>query len=265
MRAALLVIALGGCNVVFGFDDITPNPDAMIPLPNVFSSPGPRLHAQGYDFAKPVTVTLAADDPTTVIYYTMDGTAPSHTSPHAMTPVTGIAMQATATLAYFGSNGGGDSAPVSDAYDVDPAVQTDAGYHVTNVLLDGTSPVMVVHPGQVITGATAKVQAWVQHLCPACSAQVVYGVDTTDQGCLFDSVRDDSSGPGEYPGFTRTAMFKVTAPMTPGVHEVRITHSEQTTCASAMSMNALVTRPDQSRIGVLIVTDSMSGARGSAD
>lgn len=255
MRAALLGIALGaaGCNIVFGFDDIQPNPDANLPPPNVFSSPGPRRHSMGYDFAKAVTVTLAADDPTTAIYYTTDGTAPSHDSQHGMTPITGIAMSATSTLAYFGSTAAGDSPPVTEAYDVDSGAQGVAGYHVTNVLLDGASPVIVVSPGQVVTGATARVQAWVQGSCAVCAAQVVYGVDKTDQGCLFDTARDDSTGPGVYPGFTRTATFKVTAPMTPGVHEVRITHSEQNSCAAAMAMNALITRPDQSRIGVLIV------------
>jgi hypothetical protein len=170
-----------------------------------------------------------------------------------MTPVTGIAMSATSMLKYFGSTAGGDSPPVSEAYDVDTAAQGVAGYHVTNVLLDGASPVIVVSPGQVVSGATAKVQAWVQGSCPMCAAQVVYGVDEDDQGCLFDSVRDDSNGPGVYPGFTRTATFKVTAPMMPGVHEVRITHAEQASCAAAMNMNSLITRPDQSRIGVLIV------------
>src|SRR5262249_17818464 len=115
------------------------------------------------------------------------------------------------------------------------------------------SPVIVVHPGQVVTGAMAKAQTWVQGSCMMCAAQIVYGVDQDDQGCLFDSVRDDSTGPGVYQGFTRTATFKVTAPMAPGIHEVRITHSEQTSCASAMNMHALIDRPDQSRIGVLIV------------
>jgi hypothetical protein len=90
-----------------------------------------------------------------------------------------------------------------------------------------------------------------------CAAQIVYGVDDQDQGCLFDSIRDDSTGPGIYPGFpstgTHTSTFRVTAPMTPGVHEVRITHAEHTSCAMAMSMHSLQTRPDISRIGVLIV------------
>jgi hypothetical protein len=252
MRALALLVALSGCNVVFGFDDLHPV-DASEPPPNVFSSPGPRLHAMGYDFGEAVTVTLAADEPDTVIYYTTDGTTPTASSKHGMTPVTGIAMSATATLTYVGSDAGGDSAPIADAYVVATAAQSVAGYYVRSVLLDGTSPVVVVKPGQVLSSATAKVQAWVQDSCPACAAQVVYGVDTTDQGCLFDSVRDAPSGPGVYPGVTQNITFKVTAPMTPGVHQVRITHSEQTTCAAAMAMDSLVTRPDQSRIGVLIV------------
>jgi hypothetical protein len=257
MRAALLVVALAGCNVVFGFDDIQPSADASIDgsstPPSVFSSPGPRRHSMGYDFAKAVTVTLAADDPTTIIYYTTDGTTPTLASTHGPTPLTGIAIPATATLDYFGATSGGQSAAIQDTYDISSTAQGVAGYHVTDVVLDGSSPVVVVSPGQVLTAATAHVEVWVQTSCAACGAQVVYGVDTTDQGCLFDSVRDDNAGPGIYPGDTRTATFTVTAPMTPGVHEVRITHSEQLDCNHAMAMNSLVTRPDQSRIGVLIV------------
>ncbi len=253
MRAVLLVIALAGCNVVFGFDDIQPSADASTDgssaAPNVFSSPGPRRHSLGYDFAKAVTVTLAADDPTTIIYYTTDGTTPTLSSTHGTTPLTGVAIEATETLDYFGVTSSGQSAPVQDAYYVTTMAQGVAGYHVTDITLDGSSPVVVVSPGQVLTGASALVQVWVQTVCPSCGAQVVYGVDTTDQGCLFD----DSSGPGEYPGNSHTATFTVTAPMTPGIHEVRITHSEQLDCAHAMAMNSLVSRPDQSRIGVLIV------------
>ncbi len=254
MRAAVIaVLLLGGCNYVFGFDDITPTPDAAPPAPNVFSSPGPRRHSMGYDFAKAVTVTLAADDPTTIIYHTADGSMPTESSAHAMTPVTGLSVSATANLAYFGSAAGVDSTPISDSYHVATSAQTVAGYHVTGILLDGMSPVVTVRPGQVLSAATAKVQVWVQGSCPACAAQIVYGVDNDDQGCLFDSGRDDPTGPGIYPGFSRNATFRITAPMTPGIHEVRITHAEQTSCAMAMAMHSLTTRPDLSRIGVLIV------------
>jgi chitobiase/beta-hexosaminidase-like protein len=249
MRFAIAVIALAGCDVVFGFDDIQPGTP-----PSVFSSPGPRRDSMGYDFVKTVTVTLAADDPTTEIYFTTDGTAPTLASQHAPTPVTGIDVAATSTLAYFGATAAGaQSDPDSDKYFVDATKKTVAGYHVTDVKLDGMSPVVVVSPGQVLAGATARAQAWVQGSCAVCSAQIVYGVDDTDQGCLFDTVRDDPTGPGVFPGFTHTVTFKVTAPTTPGVHIVRITHSEQNSCAQAMAMNSLVTRPDLSRIGVLIV------------
>ncbi len=260
MRGPLLVIALAqaGCNVLFGFDPITPRDaaptiDVASNAPHVYSSPGPRRHSMGYDFAKPVTVTIAADDPSTIIYYTTDGTTPTTSSTHGTTPVTNIMLATTSTLTYYGSTAMGDSAPTMDVYDITTAAQGVAGYLVTDVLLDGMSPVVVVSAGQVLTGATANVQVWIQGTCPMCAAQVVYGVDDQDQGCLFDSVRDDSSGPHAYPGFTRTATFDVTAPTTPGVHIVRITHSEQTDCAAAMAMSSLQTRPDLSRIGVLIV------------
>ena|SRR5258706_8728522 len=259
MRAAVLVVALGaaGCNTLFGFDDILPNADAEAsadsggPGPSVYSSPGPRLHSMNYDFADPVTVTLAADDPAAVIYYTTDGTVPTSGSMHRTTPINGISISATSTLTYFGRTSG-DSTPVSEQYFINATKQTSAGYFVSDVTFDGGAPVVVVSPGQVVSGS-AVVQTWVQMSCAACGAQVVYGVDTTDQGCLFDSARDDPSGPMLHPGFTRTAMFSVTAPTSPGVHFVLVTHSEQTNCASAMSMSSLLTRPDLSRIGVLIV------------
>jgi len=253
MRAAILVLLLGGCNIVFGFDDIHPTPDAPPPPPNVFSSPGPRRHSMGYDFAKAVSVTIAADDPTTMIFHTTDGTMPTEASPHAMTPTPAISISATETLEYFGSADGAASTATSEKYYVATAAQSVAGYHVTGILLDGMSPVVTVHPGQILTMATAKAQVWVQGVCPMCAAQIVYGVDDDDQGCLFDSGRDDPTGPGIYPGFTRNATFRVTAPTTPGIHEVRVTHAEQTSCAMAMAMHSLQTRPDLSRIGVLIV------------
>jgi hypothetical protein len=48
-------------------------------------------------------------------------------------------------------------------------------------------------------------------------------------------------------------MFNVRAPMAPGVHEVRIAHIEQTSCAAAMATNALQTRPTLARIGIIVV------------
>jgi hypothetical protein len=93
--------------------------------------------------------------------------------------------------------------------------------------------------------------------CQSCAIQIVYGVDSTDQGCLFDSARDDTSGamnfPDVYPGAEHDATFTLTAPTTLGVHEVRVSQNEQFTCTDATNLNTLVSRPDITRIGVLIV------------
>ena len=135
----------------------------------------------------------------------------------------------------------------SAAYASTATPQTNAGYLVTSVTLDGTSPTVIAAKGATLA-ARANVQVWVQSDCPACAAQVVYGVDDQDQGCLYDG------GPGVYPGVTTAGkMFNVRVPMTPGVHEVRLAHIEQTSCAAAMATKALQTRPTLARIGVIVV------------
>jgi hypothetical protein len=127
------------------------------------------------------------------------------------------------------------------------SAQSNAGYLVINTTLDGTSPVVVAAPGSMLS-ARATVQTWVQTSCAACSAQVVFGVGDVDQGCIYDG------GPGVYPGVTvPNRTFTVRAPMTPGVHEVRIAHIEQNSCTQAMAAMALKTRPTVARLGVIIV------------
>ena len=109
---------------------------------------------------------------------------------------------------------------------------------VTNTRLNGVSPTVFASPGQILSLATADAQIWVQSSCPACGAQLVYGVDTDDQGCFY------SGSPGTYPGVTLPgASFTITATIEPGVHEVRVAHIEQTSCANAMAAHALETRP----------------------
>ncbi len=243
----LLAVA-SGCHIVF---PIEPQGDAGQGVaPRVFSSPGPAAMIYG-GYPKSFSITLAADEPGTTIYYTTDGSMPEAGSPttsNATTPVRGITISATSTVRYFGVSSGGPSMPVSEDFAISStSPQTNAGYLVTNTTLDGTSPVVFAAPGSVLA-ARANVQVWVQSNCPACAAQVVYGVDDTDQGCLYDG------GPGVYPGVTTTGkMFNVRAPMDPGVHEVRLAHIEQTSCAAAMAAKALQTRPTLARIGVIVV------------
>lgn len=253
MRAVLLLCT--GCNVIFGFDSITPLPDATMPdsapavLPIAATSPGPQPIAGGYAYAATIKVTIAADDPSAMIFYTTDGSLPSTTSMHAPTPVTGVTVSANTVISYYALTAAGQSPSAQDHFFIDTSTTNRnlTGYIVDQVVLDGTSPVVDVTPGQKLTMASAHVQAWVQSVVPGAAMQVVYGVDTSDQGCLYDG------SPGVYPGVTRTPTFTVTAPMTPGPHEVRIANSEQTSCAQAMGMQTLKTRPDVTRIGVLVV------------
>ena len=241
-----LVLALAsGCNIVF---PIEPYDDGGTgTLPAVFSSPGPAPAIYG-GYPKAFSITLAADKPGTTIYYTTDGSLPDMSSQSGVTPVAGITISASSMVRYFGIHDGEQNAVATEMFAIDASsAQSNAGYLVTNVTLDGTSPVVVVDPGATLT-ARASVQTWVQTSCPACAAQVVFGVDEPDQGGVFDG------GSGVYPGVTMTGKtFSVKAPMTPGVHEVRLAHIEQTSCAAAMATRALATRPTRARIGVIIV------------
>ncbi len=243
----LLAVA-SGCHILFPIEP--PGDAGEGAAPRVSSSPGPAATIYG-GYPKSFSITLAADEPGTTIYYTTDGSMPEEGSPttsNATTPVRGITISATTTVRYFGVGSEGPSMQVSEDFAISStSPQINAGYLVTGTTLDGTSPVVVAAPGAVLA-ARANVQAWVQSDCPACAAQVVYGVGETDQGCLYDG------GPGVYPGVTMTGRtFDVRAPMTPGVHEVRIVHIEQTSCAAAMATRALQTRPTLARIGVIVV------------
>src|SRR5579872_4822083 len=89
--------------------------------PNAFSSPGPPPAIYGNAFAAPLKITIAADDPSSTIYYTTDGTTPTLASTSGATPVTGISLATTLGLNYFASNAGGMSAASYDNYAVDTA------------------------------------------------------------------------------------------------------------------------------------------------
>ena len=79
--------------------------------------------------------------------------------------------------------------------------------------------------------------------------QVVYGVDTEDQGCIY------AGDPMEHPGVSVTGKaFNVTVPMTAGVHEVRVAQEEEFTCPQAIALRPLANHMSSvARIGVIIV------------
>jgi hypothetical protein len=214
--------------------------------PRVFSSPGPAPSHYLNSYASPIEVTLAADDPTTTIHYTTDGTFPTEASPSGPSPIADIPIAGSLTLRYFGVGPGGAGVVTSDVFGIRAANQTDAGYLVTDVQLDGGAPVVETTPGGMVSGL-ATVSVWVQDTCAVCSAQLVYGVDAVDQGCLY------AGDPGLFPGVMTNAGFLVTAPSTPGTYEIQVAHIEETSCELAMAAMALVTRPTVARIGILIV------------
>jgi hypothetical protein len=240
----LLLAVASGCHIVF---PIEPEGDGG---PRVYSSPAPAAMLYGA-YPKSFAITLASDEPGTTIYYTTDGSMPDETSTStssAPTPVGGITISASAMVRYYGVSLAGVGDITSESYAIDgPKTQPLAGYLVTNVTLDGTSPTVTATKGATL-GARANVQFWVQGDCPGCKGQLVYGVDDTDQGCIYDEV------PGSYPGVTMIKTFNVKVPNTAGIHEVRIAHTEQLSCADALAMNTLVKRRvTVTRIGVIVV------------
>jgi hypothetical protein len=246
-----IVAIAGACHLAFPIEqqqqaDASTSPDSpQGPRPRVWSSPGPASsYYKGYPAN--VTVTLAADDPSTTIYYTTDGSPPDTSSPGSKTPATGIPLSSTTnTLRYVGVNAAGPGDPSTDNYAFDAAAADQAGFLVTEVTLDDQAPVREAAPGAVLT-ARANIRFWVQQGYSS-TAQLVYGVDTIDQGCLYDGQ------PGTYPGYQNLGhYFDVTAPSTPGVYEVRVAHIEDVSCAVARTQTPLFDRP-RARIGVIIV------------
>jgi hypothetical protein len=199
------------------------------------------------NYATSYHVTLAADDPSALIYYTTDGTAPSLSSLRAAMPVVSIAV--STRLRWFAANAAGLEAPHDDHYGVDAANQAQAGFVVYDVSLDGKGPVLTTADSTV--NATATFRFWYQSTgCGGfpCAAQLVYGVDKVDQGCLFDGGANNFAGSA-----TQTKTFTVVVPTAPGVHDVQVAQIEDLSCSMAMAAMALANRPNLVRIGVLIV------------
>jgi hypothetical protein len=202
------------------------------------------------NYATNYRVTLAADDPAAMIYYTTDGAAPSMASLHALSPAIDVA--ATTRLRWFAAGAAGPETAHDDTYGVDAANQSKAGFVVYDANLDGQGPVATLAGGGTVT-AQASFRLWYQSGgCSGgtfpCAAQLVYGVDKVDQGCLFDGGANNFAGSA-----TQTKSFTVTVPATPGVHEVQVAQIEDLSCAMAMTAMTLKNRPNLVRIGILIV------------
>lgn len=225
--------------------DTAPDATTNSAPPVVSASPGPPVVSYWENaYAIPLSLVLAADDPSTMIYYTTDGATPTQSSPHAQTPIPALAIDGTQTVSYFGINAGGESPIRTELYAINSANQARAAFVITNVRLDGKSPVVVAMPNQQLM-ATATAQVWVHTACPTCPAQLVYGIDATRQDCIYANV------PGLYPGAVTNPMFTVTAPAATGTYEVTVRLALEGTCGAAVANPGWEFR--RVRIGMIVV------------
>jgi hypothetical protein len=272
-RAAVLVAIAGGCfrptpplGDPCGPNDYCPPPlsciasvctlpggaDAAAPAPNVTAAPGPApLLSSMFQWcnAYPVDVPLelAADDPSATIYYTTDGSVPTTSSPHGSSPLAVVPTATSYTVSYFAATAGATSAIASDSYQVATSCQSTWGFVVSNVKLGAGKTVIVdAMPGEMIA-ASATVQVW-SNGCVGCGVQLVYGIDPTHQGCVYDAAG------AAYPGTTQPASFTVVAPTTPGTYDVLVRLVFDTDCTMARNDAASGTwAPRKERIGVVVV------------
>jgi hypothetical protein len=196
-------------------------------------------------FAKAISWTMASESPST-IHYTLDGSAPGPTSTSGASPLTIFVATSATTIKWYADDGVKEPTVHSFVVGIDSALQSGYGYAVDNVKLDGTSPVVVTTAGKVLNGS-AKYQAWVGSGCPGCREQIVYGVGSDAQGCLYDY------SPSTWPGVSGTGTMKITAPSTAGTYKIRIAWALQLSCTDALgTANPLGVKPT-TEIGVLIV------------
>jgi Chitobiase/beta-hexosaminidase C-terminal domain len=228
-------------------------------VPHGFASPGtaPTDATLGWNgsYATSYHVALGADQPGALLYYTTDGSTPSLTSTHGAAPLGPIAIASTTRLRWFAASAAGMESPHDDSYGVDASLQTKAGFVIYDVSVDTQGPVAVVSAGGTLA-ASATFRFWYQSTgCSGgtfpCAAELVYGVDKVDQGCLFDE--HDGGANNFAASSVTTKSFNVTIPATPGEHDVQVAQIEDLTCAQAMSAMALATRPNLVRIAVVLV------------
>jgi hypothetical protein len=195
-------------------------------------------------FARGIDWTIASEDPST-IHYTTDGSAPTSTSAGGASPVT-LSVSTSGTDLNWISDDGATEPMQTFHLVIDSTLQSKYGYVVDDLTLDGTSPVVVVSPGASLAGG-AKYQAWVSTGCPLCRQQIVYGIESTPAGCLYDY------SPSTWPGVSGTGSIALTAPSTPGTYKVRVAFALQLSCTDALTTaNPLGVEPT-TEVGIIVV------------
>ncbi len=206
-----------------------------------YLSPGD--YAFGSAWARGITWTIASEDSAT-IRYTVDGSAPGPTSPSKPSPAELFISSSGTVIKWYADNGAKEGTHSFTAT-IDTSGQGLYGYIVEKTNLGGRGPTIVVSPGATVTGS-ANYQAWNNSGCPMCRFQIVYGIDTTSAGCLYDY------SPNVWPGVSGSGSISVKAPTVPGVYPLNVSYTLQTSCANGMATNPIGARPT-ARIGTIVV------------
>jgi Chitobiase/beta-hexosaminidase C-terminal domain len=193
----------------------------------------PNSYAYTGGWARAFIAAAQSEAPAT-IFYTTDGSAPSASSPSKSNVVE--ASLSGGSLRWYADDGVAEG-PQTLSIKVDTSLRTYYGFVVDAVrFTTGGGPVLVTSPGATVTG-DAGYSIWSAPGCPACGLQVVYGIETDAQGCLY------TGSPGVWPGASARSSFTLKAPSTAGTYHVTVTYTAQYTCAAALSTAPLGSRP----------------------
>jgi hypothetical protein len=217
---------------------------ACVKPTNSYLSPGSYV-GSATAYARAAYWTLASETPSK-IFYTLDGTAPDATSTSKASPFDLHITTSGTKIRWYADNGVKEASAHSFVANIDSALQSTYNYVVEHVTLDGTGPVVVVAPGAIVSGS-ASYQAWVGSGCPGCRMQLVYGIGTTEAGCLYDW------SPGVWPGASGSyTTIKATAPSTAGVYKLNVAYSLELVCSDALAKSPLSVRPS-AQVATIVV------------
>jgi hypothetical protein len=98
------------------------------------------------------------------------------------------------------------------------------GTHLAYLDMKGDGSVAIATSGEVIS-SSVDFQIWNQAGCPGCIDQIVIGIGSDAQTCVYQGI------PGLYPGKLGKSQFFLTAPTVPGTYDIRFRMTQQYNCS----------------------------------